>query len=330
MSSHLILNSALVVGLSVAGVAAQDGAPIDPVTAEDTALKQAARSAQGKLIRGNELLGAPIFDAADEVCAEVSDALIGSEGHVRALLLSVYGVEDSLVITPVDIVTPAVEPVSDPAVTDEIETLTMELSSVRDLEELVLTIDAELLRAAPRLNTESRDAPITADRVAAAYEHFGLEVPDALAVTLQPSSDLSPDEDTELRMEDTAAELEPATPFCRASKLFGARVSNAEGEDLGELGNLAISLGDDRVAYAVLDFGGLLGLGDKQFAVPFAALQAHATDAELMLLEVSVAQLEESDGFEQWPAAPDTELFPASPRALQPKDVAFGERNARR
>jgi sporulation protein YlmC with PRC-barrel domain len=56
-----------------------------------------------------------------------------------------------------------------------------------------------------------------------------------------------------------------------ASTLEGDKVTNAEGENLGEVKELMIDLESGRVAYAVLEFGGFLGLGDKLFAVPWEA-----------------------------------------------------------
>jgi len=314
MSTHLILNSALVLGLSVAGVAAQDS---DPVGARAGVGALTDSASEGKLLRGGDLLGAEVLDAEHESDAEVRDVLLDSQGRVRALLLSVSGVEDSLVLVPADVVTPLEQPTQDPALSDELDELTLELAAVRDLDALVLTVDAELLRGAPRVADDSLDMPITAARVASAYEHFGYAVPESLAVDAEQPGDVAM----------TASE-EPRTPFCRASKLIGMSVTNTEDEDLGEVGDLAISLADDRVAYAVLDFGGALGLGEKHFAVPFQALipdDAH----ERLVLGVSAAVLEGREGFDDWPHAADTELFPATPRPLS-DDVALRTRKGRR
>ena len=56
-----------------------------------------------------------------------------------------------------------------------------------------------------------------------------------------------------------------------ASTLAGDSVRNPAGEDLGMIDELMIDIPSGRVAYAVLSFGGFLGLGDKLFAVPWSA-----------------------------------------------------------
>ena len=58
----------------------------------------------------------------------------------------------------------------------------------------------------------------------------------------------------------------------RSRKIIGTPVRNKAGEDLGEIEEVVIDLEHNRVAYAVLSFGGFLGLGDKLVAIPCSAL----------------------------------------------------------
>jgi sporulation protein YlmC with PRC-barrel domain len=62
------------------------------------------------------------------------------------------------------------------------------------------------------------------------------------------------------------------TSIVKARDVIGKNVVNARGEDLGEIEDLAIDPRASRVGYAVLSFGGILGAGDKLFAVPLANL----------------------------------------------------------
>jgi sporulation protein YlmC with PRC-barrel domain len=57
-----------------------------------------------------------------------------------------------------------------------------------------------------------------------------------------------------------------------ASTLAGDSVRNSAGEDLGKLDEIMIDIPSGRVAYAVLSFGGVLGMGNKLFAVPWSLL----------------------------------------------------------
>ena len=59
-----------------------------------------------------------------------------------------------------------------------------------------------------------------------------------------------------------------------ASTLAGDQVQNSAGEDLGKVDEIMIDIPAGKVAYAVLSFGGFLGMGNKLFAVPWSALRA--------------------------------------------------------
>src|ERR1700686_4665558 len=53
--------------------------------------------------------------------------------------------------------------------------------------------------------------------------------------------------------------------------VIGSKVVNAQNEDLGKIEDLVIDAGAGRIAYAVLSFGGFLGMGEKYFAIPWNA-----------------------------------------------------------
>ena len=52
------------------------------------------------------------------------------------------------------------------------------------------------------------------------------------------------------------------------STITGDAVVNRKGEDLGKTEDLILDMDQGRVSYAVLSFGGSLGMGDKLFALP--------------------------------------------------------------
>jgi sporulation protein YlmC with PRC-barrel domain len=91
-----------------------------------------------------------------------------------------------------------------------------------------------------------------------------------------------------------------------ASSLTGTKVENAEGDDLGKIEDLMIDCATGQVDYAVVSFGGFLGIGDKLFAVPLEAMQVDTTEERLILHE-SKERLENAPGFDKdnWPANPD-------------------------
>ena len=91
-----------------------------------------------------------------------------------------------------------------------------------------------------------------------------------------------------------------------ADTLTGDKVVNRKKEDLGTIEHLMIDLENGRVAYAVLSFGGFLGMGDKLFAIPWSALTVDTVEKQF-ILNVDKAALENAPGFDKsnWPNMSD-------------------------
>jgi sporulation protein YlmC with PRC-barrel domain len=87
-----------------------------------------------------------------------------------------------------------------------------------------------------------------------------------------------------------------------AESVKGDKVVNSKGENLGSIEEVMLDVNDDRIAYAVLSFGGFLGIGDKLFAVPWGALKLDAEN-ERFILNEDKERLEQAPGFDkdQWP-----------------------------
>jgi sporulation protein YlmC with PRC-barrel domain len=92
-----------------------------------------------------------------------------------------------------------------------------------------------------------------------------------------------------------------------AATLAGDSVRNAAGEDLGKIDEIMIDIPSGRVAYAVLSFGGFLGMGDKLFAVPWNALKVDE-DEKCFVLNVDRRTIEQAPGFDKdnWPDMSNT------------------------
>ena len=93
-----------------------------------------------------------------------------------------------------------------------------------------------------------------------------------------------------------------APRFLSASTLSSDAIKNPQGDSLGDLKDIMINTSTGKVAYAVLSYGGILGMGDKLFAVPWESL---AIDGEnkCLILNVSKERLKEAPGFDKdrWP-----------------------------
>jgi sporulation protein YlmC with PRC-barrel domain len=92
-----------------------------------------------------------------------------------------------------------------------------------------------------------------------------------------------------------------------ASTLEGDTVRNSAGESLGKIDKIMIDIPTGRVAYAVLSFGGFLGMGDRLFAIPWSVLKVDE-DEKVFILDVDKTVLENAPGFDKnnWPDMSDT------------------------
>jgi sporulation protein YlmC with PRC-barrel domain len=98
----------------------------------------------------------------------------------------------------------------------------------------------------------------------------------------------------------------PGSVVTRASKMLGATVKNPSNENLGKIEDVVIDIDQGSVKYAVLSFGGVLGIGDKLFAIPWRALsiqEEQGSDNFWFVLKVDKERLEKAPGFNQnqWP-----------------------------
>jgi sporulation protein YlmC with PRC-barrel domain len=67
------------------------------------------------------------------------------------------------------------------------------------------------------------------------------------------------------------------------SDITGTKVRNLEGENIGHIEELVIDTDGGTIRYAVLSFGGFLGIGDKLFAVPWKSLQYSDAEQQFIL-----------------------------------------------
>lgn len=88
-----------------------------------------------------------------------------------------------------------------------------------------------------------------------------------------------------------------------ASKIIGETVINRQREKLGKIHELVLDAHEGRLAYAVLSFGGFMGVGNKLFAMPWKTLE-FADSGDELILNVDKEKLKAAPGFDQdskWP-----------------------------
>jgi sporulation protein YlmC with PRC-barrel domain len=81
-------------------------------------------------------------------------------------------------------------------------------------------------------------------------------------------------------------------------KIIGSKVMNLKGETLGKIEDVVIDVDTGSILYAVLDFSGFLGIGDKLFPVPWRSLAALPSEG-IFFLNRSKKQLEKAPGFDK-------------------------------
>ena len=93
-----------------------------------------------------------------------------------------------------------------------------------------------------------------------------------------------------------------------ASTLRHDKVVNLAGEELGRIEEIMIDVTTGRVAYAVMSFGGFMGINGKLFALPWSALTVDETNKRFVV-NVAKESLELMDGFDKdhWPDLNDLE-----------------------
>lgn len=98
----------------------------------------------------------------------------------------------------------------------------------------------------------------------------------------------------------------PGPALMGAETLIGDSVVNAAEEDLGDIKEIMLDMQTGQVAYAVLAFGGFLGMGEKLFAVPWQALYLDTVNKR-MVLNVEKERLKSAPGFnkDDWPDMAD-------------------------
>ena len=89
----------------------------------------------------------------------------------------------------------------------------------------------------------------------------------------------------------------------RSNTFIGANVENPQGQNLGEIKDIVIDRASGRMAYAVVSFGGFLGMGEKLFAVPWGAFSQPKADKDTFVLDVDKERLKNAPGFDahNWP-----------------------------
>lgn len=80
-------------------------------------------------------------------------------------------------------------------------------------------------------------------------------------------------------------------PLIASDRVHGTPVRRPEGEKLGQIERMMIDKLTGRVVYAVMSFGGFLGVGERYYTLPWAKLD-YNSDLDAYVLDITSQELE--------------------------------------
>jgi sporulation protein YlmC with PRC-barrel domain len=83
-----------------------------------------------------------------------------------------------------------------------------------------------------------------------------------------------------------------------SEKVEGTAVYNVAGEKLGSIDDLMIDKVSGQVRYAVLEFGGFLGMGTDRYPIPWKVLK-YSTDKQGYVVPLDKARLEKAPKYSE-------------------------------
>jgi len=97
---------------------------------------------------------------------------------------------------------------------------------------------------------------------------------------------------------DASLERDETTNLISSAKVEGTAVYATDGEKLGHIDHLMMGKRSGRVEYAVMSFGGFLGVGDRFHPLPWDALH-YDTDRGGYVVQFDKSQLAEAPSYEE-------------------------------
>jgi sporulation protein YlmC with PRC-barrel domain len=242
----------------------------DRTRTDDPSVKKAGKNIEVETVyRASQITGMPVMNREKEDLGKIDDLVLDLQsGEIRYAALSfggVLGLGDKLFAIPWH---------------------ALKLRNEADKNFFVLQVDPERLKTAPGFDQDHW--PNTADPKWNVETHKHFARTDKANKNTKTAETGTPDYSSVMRI----------------GNVTGMKVKNPDQEELGKIDELVIGINGGKVRYAALSFGGVLGLGDKLFAIPWNALQYKQNDDEsFFLLSVSKERLKTAPGFDksEWP-----------------------------
>jgi len=270
--------------------------------------------ANARLIRASEFEGYDVQNPEGEGLGNIQDAVINlSDGRILLVTLEYGGfldIGDKVFPMPLSAFRfeeitrdmPAVDPIA-PAVPDASGVMTDTAVADTTMTDPVvmeaMVVDTRLILDMPQATLEEAPGfeddfpvltdPATVGDVEGFYNSLGEDV---LGGPVQ-ETDLESIQGTTAKMSD----------------LIGTNVQNPAEEGVGEIDDLLLDIRNGQAVYAILSFGGFLGIGDSQYAIPmenFQILPDPDGGSPMIILDITEAELENVPNFD------DIDLYDSS------------------
>jgi len=286
-----MLKYSLAVQVAVAGVAlaqmpAQSDRPMQGSTGVTDGVRTSDMSSERTMtasaVRASHLIGTKVYTQQDKHLGKINDIVLDKDcrkvGYVVLSYGGIAGLGDKLYAVPRDVV---------------------QLSTSGE-GRAVVSVDEQVLKNAPGFDEGKWSTEANADY----YRKLDKYYHEASGNRLSQAEDLTLDKTAAQPAAAQMSNDDAAMWTRRASSLIGKSVTSPQNEKLGEINDLVIDWPAGTIRYAVLSYGGMLGIGDKLCAVPIEKLQTR--DAGLVL-SIDKQQLKSAPSFDtaQWPNMAD-------------------------
>jgi sporulation protein YlmC with PRC-barrel domain len=225
------------------------------VARSDTGLQTLEQFLQSKTLRVSKLAGMELQTRSGDNLGEVTDVIpSAAPGRDMQLIVSTGGVgaDQKLIAVPFD-----------------------EVQINADGDELYTNRTREQLASSPPVALDSR----TSDTAAAANRGAAQQPGGAGADTRTAPPANSPN---------GAAQQGTASVQQRVADLVGAEVVGSGGDKVGEVDDIVISTAGSDSVRAVLQIGGIAGIGEKRIALPLSQLTVDRSDSDEPQLRVAM------------------------------------------
>lgn len=233
-----------------------------PMMEETATVAVATPIATGTMTETNvmlvtDLIGMDLVNEADEDVGEISELLVDRDGNIRYVIFDAGGFLD---------------------IDERVTAMTWD------------TFDASLPPVTNNItgtNTITEERTITFRGVAADIE-----------AATEVDMDLLDEDGFVLDADEVGLLDDESDGLLQLSEFTGVfdndfNLINLDEEDLGEVENAILDLNEGRVLYAVVDFGGFLGLGENTVAVPWQRLEFNE-ETEQFILDIADISLEDA------------------------------------